>query len=328
MKIKLLIIFVILFFTAKVQAEKIILDTDMESDVDDVGALAMLHSFANMGEAEILGTISCSLNPWSAPTIDVINTYFGRPNIPIGNVQTMGVYRSSEYAKELSELYPHDVGLGESTPNSITVYREILSKQPDKSVVIVTLGYLTNLAKLMKTGADKYSPLSGLDLIKQKVKHLVCMGGKYPLEQDPGKFGNFKPDPLSIRSVAEEWPTKIFFTGGGKFANDIPVGKIFFTNRYENGNPITKAYKLFLEKKKLNQNYHHAADLIAVYVAVRGYEPFFKLKKSGYYHIFEDGTCVWRLNPDNPNHYIVAEFADGIDPLDVGEAFDSIMGNK
>lgn len=56
---------------------KIIFDTDMEADVNDVGALAMLHGFANRGEADILATISSSLNPWAAPIIDVINTYFG-----------------------------------------------------------------------------------------------------------------------------------------------------------------------------------------------------------------------------------------------------------
>jgi hypothetical protein len=35
-------------------AINIILDTDMESDVDDVGALAMLHALADFGIYEIL----------------------------------------------------------------------------------------------------------------------------------------------------------------------------------------------------------------------------------------------------------------------------------
>lgn len=140
--------------SAFAQPVKIVFDTDMESDVDDVGALAMLHGFADRGDAEILATISSSLNPWSAPTIDVINTFFGRPDIPIGNVETLGVYRNSRYAKAISKKYPQDTGLGENAPDATVVYRKILSGQFDKSVVVVTVGYLTNLSELLNTETD------------------------------------------------------------------------------------------------------------------------------------------------------------------------------
>ena len=100
---------------------KIIFDTDMESDVDDMGALAMLHGFADRGEAEILATISSSLNPWSAPVIDVVNTFYGRGGLPISNVKTLGVYRNSRYARTIAGAYPQDIGLGERAPHANTV---------------------------------------------------------------------------------------------------------------------------------------------------------------------------------------------------------------
>lgn len=305
------------------QPVKIIFDTDMESDVDDVAALAMLHGFVNQGEAEILATISSSLNPWSAPTIDVINTYFGRPDIPIGNVKTKGVYRNSKYAKILSEQYPQDIGLGENAQDATELYRKILSEQADNSVVIITVGYLTNLSKLLKSGPDKFSALNGMDLVKTKVKHYVCMGGRYPSEQDPGKFGNFKPDPEATVYVANEWPTQIIFTTGGEFSNAIPTGKILFSDIAEKGNPISEGYKIFL--KSWNRNWHHSADLIAVYVAVKGNEPYFKKIDQGYFHIFEDGTHVWRTSPNKSNHCIVPEFAEGIDPEKVAADFDKLL---
>ena len=37
---------------------KVIFDTDMLTDFDDVGALACLHALADAGEAEILATVS------------------------------------------------------------------------------------------------------------------------------------------------------------------------------------------------------------------------------------------------------------------------------
>jgi inosine-uridine nucleoside N-ribohydrolase len=319
----ILIVMVILELTLHAQAVKIIFDTDMESDVDDVAALAMLHGFADRGEAEILATLSSSLNPWAAPTIDVVNTYYDRPDIPLGNVKTKGVYRNSKYAKQISEKYPQDTGLGETVKNATELYRDVLSKQPDNSVVIVTVGYVTNLSKLLKSGPDEHSPLTGKELVKKKVKHYVCMGGRYPQEQNPGKWGNFKPDPEAVQHVADEWPTQIIFTTGGVFSNAIPTGKILFTDRVEKGNPISEAYQIFL--KGWNRDYHHSADLIAVYVAVRGHEPYFELRKEGYFHIFEDGTHMWRFAPDRPLHHIVSDFAEGIDPLDVAHDFDQLL---
>ncbi|MGA1238366.1 MAG: nucleoside hydrolase, partial [Limisphaerales bacterium] len=63
---------------------KIILDVDAAEDVDDIGAIATLHALANQNEAEILGILISSNNEWVAPCVDAINTYYGRPNLPIG----------------------------------------------------------------------------------------------------------------------------------------------------------------------------------------------------------------------------------------------------
>ena len=73
------------FMTIMAQPVKVIFDTDMESDVDDVGALGMLHGLAKNGDAEILATIVCSLNPWSVPTTAAINTFCDRPSFTVGS---------------------------------------------------------------------------------------------------------------------------------------------------------------------------------------------------------------------------------------------------
>ncbi len=300
---------------------KIIFDTDMESDVDDVGALAMLHSLADNGEAEILGTMVCSLNPWSVPTVDVLNTYFNRPDIPIGAVKTLGVYRNSKYAKIISEEFPQDIGLGELSPDATILYRELLNNQPDSSVVIVTVGYLTNLSYLLKSVPDDISELNGADLVRKKVKHLVVMGDRYPYQQDLGKWGNFRPDPGAVQYVSQQWPTLITFTGGGVFADLFKTGKRPFDFEAAS-NPVSRAYEIFLKDWR---DWHHSADLISVYVAVRGYEEFFELKKQGYNHIFEDGTLLWRLQPNNPNHQYINNLKEGVDPEHVAKIFDELM---
>jgi hypothetical protein len=68
----------------------------MESDVDDVGALAMVHALADMGETEILGVMVCAKNPWSVLCADRINTYFNRGDLPLGQLRGEGVESSSK----------------------------------------------------------------------------------------------------------------------------------------------------------------------------------------------------------------------------------------
>src|SRR5258708_38987217 len=68
-------------------ASPVILDTDISPDYDDVGALAILHALADLGEAKILATISCNAFETTGPTLSVFNTYFNRSDIPIGAVK-------------------------------------------------------------------------------------------------------------------------------------------------------------------------------------------------------------------------------------------------
>ena len=323
---KLAIFIVVLFFAGITavwpQPVNIIFDTDMESDVDDVGALAMLHGLADAGDADILATMVSSLNPWSVPTVDAVNTYCGRPDIPIGAVKTLGVYRNSKYARIIADEFPQDAGLGETAENATHLYRRILASQPDSSVVIVTVGYLTNLSYLLSSTPDDISPLSGMDLVRRKVRHLVCMGGRYPFQQNPGRWGNFKPDPAAIVHIARDWPTNIIFTGGGDFADLFPTGSLMFDFALKS-NPVSRAYSVFLQGR--NRKYHHSADLIAVYIAVRGWQNFFELHSRGYNHIFGDGTHMWRLQPDDPRHHYVDNIKKGIDPDDITRIFDDLM---
>ena len=66
---------------------RIIFDTDMAGDVDDVGALAMIHVLADREEIDLLACVVSSNNRHSAPCLDALNTWYGRPDLPIGVAQ-------------------------------------------------------------------------------------------------------------------------------------------------------------------------------------------------------------------------------------------------
>src|SRR5208283_4142119 len=63
---------------------RIIFDSDMSSDHDDVGDIAALHGLASLGECKILAIMVSSRNGGTPLCMDAINTYYGKPGIPIG----------------------------------------------------------------------------------------------------------------------------------------------------------------------------------------------------------------------------------------------------
>jgi hypothetical protein len=69
----------------------VIFDTDMGNDIDDALALALLHALESRGECRIIAVSITKDNPWAAPFIDLVNTFYRRPEIPIGMVKGSGV---------------------------------------------------------------------------------------------------------------------------------------------------------------------------------------------------------------------------------------------
>ena len=76
--------------------------------------------------------------------------------------------------------YPSNIKNYSQVPSAVEVYRSVLAQQPDSSVTISSIGFLTNLDDLLASGPDQHSPLSGPALVAAKVKSIVVMGGNYP----------------------------------------------------------------------------------------------------------------------------------------------------
>ena len=53
--------------------------------------------------------------------------------------------------------------------DALTVLRESLAQAEDDSVVIVSLGFLHNIAQLLRSSPDNISDLSGSELVRKKV---------------------------------------------------------------------------------------------------------------------------------------------------------------
>ncbi|MBL7135892.1 MAG: hypothetical protein ISS81_04775 [Candidatus Marinimicrobia bacterium] len=117
------LLFILLIHTIAFSQVKLILDTDMCGDMDDVGALAILHAMANSGEVEILAVCFNEVHESGAAAIDAINTWYGRGNIPVGIYKgTLSSPDNSKYLDALME-FPHDLSK-ETAPSAMDVYRQ------------------------------------------------------------------------------------------------------------------------------------------------------------------------------------------------------------
>ncbi|WP_423146196.1 nucleoside hydrolase [Rubrolithibacter danxiaensis] len=303
----LLLIVSLLTLSFRVKAQKnsaplpVILDTDMGPDYDDTGAITLLHAFADKGEATILATIASTKYEGVAAVLNVFNTYFNKQDIPIGvpRGNALTLKDSQHWTDTLIAKYPHTINNNNEVADAVAVYRKTLAAQPDSSVAIITVGFLTNLASLLKSLPDTYSPLSGKELVKKKVKKLVSMAGKFPA----GKEFNIEEDAASAKYVFENWPTPVIFSGfeiGSKIKTGIPL----IQNKQIKNSPVKDVYSICIPKAKEDSAGRMSWDQTAVLVAIKGANPYYKVRK-GTIEIAADGSNSWKENKDGNQYYLL-----------------------
>ena len=278
-------------FCQKQKPVNIIFDTDIAPDYDDVGAMALLHAFADMGEAKILATISCNAFETTAPTLSVLNTYFNRPSIPIGitKIQLPNKDCSQQWAQAIVAKYPHALQSNDEATDAVKLYRKILSAQPDKSVTVVSVGFFTNLAGLLNSAADEYSPLNGKELVIKKVKQLVSMAARIDKDSTGGYEFNVMVDAAASQKVFADWPTPVIISGF-EIGEKILTGIRLIHNESIQNSPVKDAFEIALAKDK-NTIGRNSWDQTAVLVAVRGIAPYFNYRKLNF-EIKDDGKNV------------------------------------
>jgi len=98
---------------------RVILDCDMGSSTDDLFALMMLYRYMDMKRCTLLGVIVDRMNRANADAVDVMNNYYGYPDLPIG-LEKAGVvdphvyipYHNMAYARSIDgqPLFKRTVG--------------------------------------------------------------------------------------------------------------------------------------------------------------------------------------------------------------------------
>jgi inosine-uridine nucleoside N-ribohydrolase len=212
----------------------------------------------------------------------------------------------------------HKLKRSSDAPDAVQLYRKVLAAQPDASVTIVSVGFLTNLKNLLNSEKDAASDLNGEKLVQKKVKLWVCMGGKFP----DGRFGNGEGEyNVTIDTVASvramnDWPTPVVFSG-------FEIGaKIFTGERLKElpaESPMRIAYQHYTGGK-----HRESWDQTAVLYAVRGTGDYWTLSEPGFalmHARLHHGYNEWIPSAKHQHRYLIEKMP----ARDVAKAIEELM---
>jgi purine nucleosidase len=289
---------------------RLIFDTDMGNDVDDALAMGVIHSLVSRRECRLLAVTVTKDNPLAGPFVDAVNTFYGRGGIPVGVVRGGVTPAAGRFLPMVQQRdgdvlrYPHDLASGDDAPEATKLLRQILSQQPDASVVIAQVGFSTNLARLLDTPGDEHSPLTGRELAARKVKLLSIMAGSFqPIGDNPRyREYNVVTDIPSARQVVAQWPTPVVFSGFEiGIAVPYPAVSIERDYGYVQHHPLAEAYRLYNPPPHNRPTWDLTSVLYAAYPD-RGY---FDLSPPGRVTVEDDGFTRFDPDPAGTHRYLI-----------------------
>jgi hypothetical protein len=236
-----------------------------------------------------------------AAVLNLFNTYFHRPDIPIGVPRGGAVDQRDKqhWTDSILAKYPHAIKRNSEAYDAVVLYRRLLARQPDHSVVIITVGFFTNLAGLLRSSADRYSPLSGRELVAKKVKQLVSMAGKFP---EGWEFNVFK-DSIASRYVVDHWPTPVLYSGF-EIGVKIKCGRQLVGDAAIQNSPVKDVFRISLPQAAEDSAGRSSWDETAVLVGIGGYRPYYTLRR-GRMVVAVNGSDRWEDMADGGQAHLV-----------------------
>lgn len=242
---------------------------------------------------------------YSAVAASTILAHYGAGDVPIGIARPFTdtpffdnrYYARGEYASKIAYNWPNGSipwGLADSAWDPVLLYRKVLAEAEDASVTIASIGFLNNLSGLLNSTGDCYSPLSGPELVGQKVSELVVMGGGYP----SGFEWNFRGFNASLtRHVIHSWPEDgpVVFLGY-EVGVDVVTGMLLM-NDGPKSDPVRMAYiyyTYFAERSSW--------DPLTILYAINGLDDMFEFGNEYGYNLIEpNGTNRWVWDESRTN---------------------------
>ena len=255
MKKMFVLIFALATTFAFAKPQKVIFDTDMGNDIDDGLALAMLYDYHLSGKGDLLAILSNKDNPFSVIYLSVLNEYYG-VNCPIGAVKngmTKPEGRFTGYVSKMTNAdgsykFPRKIDEKSQVIDAVKLARKVLAESGDGEVVYISVGFSTNVARLLESPADEYSSLSGRELVAKKVKYFSIMAAQFATVEKAPKFRpeyNVFNDVPAAKKFFEISPVPIIFSGF-EIGVSLPYPQVALDKYMSEKNPIRLAYENYV----------------------------------------------------------------------------------
>jgi len=268
----------------------------------------MLNHFHEKGEINLLGVMCWNTERYAVSAIDAVNTFYGHPDIPIGLRAGERHETDWNHSKAIADALPHDADQS-TVPEVVSLYRKLLSEQADSSLVLVTVGPLSNTQDLLTSPSDTYSELAGIDLFHKKVKEVVIMGGKFPAGDYEWNFDGGMPG--VTKSVLEQLNVPVTLSGF-ELGESLRTGEVF--NELPKTEPLYLGFRHFSEhapwtKEQFDGDIHDNAtfDQTAVLYAVRGLEAYWHPSSTGICIADSVGGNSWQADPNGTHTYLILD---------------------
>lgn len=285
---------------------KLLIDTDLGGDCDDVGAIALANILQNKNKVEIIGITHTTSLSWGVPCIDIINRYYHH-QIKIGANMDDNYCNDNcnRYAQKMAERFYSSYKDRKDAKEAVSFLRKTLSEQDDHSVTIVCIGQLINMARLLKSKSDEYSKYDGVELVKKKVKEFVVMGGLFNKENEIITFEgkeykseyNICCDIASAQYFIQNVPTKVIFSDFKCGYQVHTLGPLI--EKKDMNNPITFAYVNFQNKAR------ESWDLLTIYYATYHDLEMFSISNNGTILIDDKGITTFDELKQSNHYYLM-----------------------
>ena len=288
--------------------QAVIFETDMGNDIDDAMALDLLFKNMDQKKIKLLGIGVHKNNPYSKEYIDIMRCWYGYPEMPIGvNTACVTDMNCVDYCTktcQMKDANGQPLFARSEKPNyeeAVPMYRRLLAQQKDHSVVIITVGFSTTISQLLNSGPDNNSPLTGRELVAQKVKYFSIMAGEF-IQKDFAEF-NVVNDIEAAKNFFETSPVPMVYTPwtigdqvhypGKSIEEDFNWGR---------PHPMAEAYKHYLKMPYNRPTW----DIIAAYYACNPEQAHVTISEPGNIHVTDKGVTVFTPDANGKSRYLTS----------------------
>ncbi len=291
---------------ARPERMPVLFDTDLGNDIDDVLALQMLLNYDRAGVIDLAGISISKANPYAIEYIDGYCRLNGKNDMPLGYAYRGVTPDDGSYLRRTLDttvngrkpLLPVR-NIRDSLPEGYKLLRRLLASYPDGSVTVIAVGPQTNLANLLRSEPDEYSPLDGRALVAQKVKRLSVMGGLFDNTSGFPEW-NVVQDAEAARTVFEAWPVPVV-ASGWEVGNRLLYPHESILRDFPEEHPLAVSYKLYGAMPYDRQTW----DLTSVLEAVEPDKGHFDRSPAGIIRIDPAGYSAFTPSAGGQHRYLL-----------------------